>query len=311
MAWPAALLVAFVVVSAAVSNVSAKVVGAWVLPHGDVALDPTRFPGNETQRKQARELNQCALSAGAEIAALRPDVVFISSPHGIAHATEWVLYANERASGDVLTEGEPPGRWNVTVELSRSLTLSLVTDLGRVLDNVSAITAFADDEEFPLRWGEVIPINFVAGATGKVPKVVVLTQPTKRHSAAVEMIPGLQTLGKLLWQSLERANERVAVVISADLAHTHDPAGPYGWSDAAQPFDDACGDWARSLSTQTLTVTAASYAPKALSCGFTGLVMLDAMLRSSSSAHGLAWRSHLCANHHPTYYGMLVASFYR
>lgn len=35
--------------------------------------------------------------------------------------------------------------------------------------------------------------------------------------------------------------ERVVVVISADLAHTHSADGPYGYSPAAQPFDRACG----------------------------------------------------------------------
>ena len=32
-------------------------------------------------------------------------------------------------------------------------------------------------------------------------------------------------------------DERVAVVISADLAHTHLKSGPYGYSNASEPFD--------------------------------------------------------------------------
>ena len=31
--------------------------------------------------------------------------------------------------------------------------------------------------------------------------------------------------------------ERVVVVISADLAHTHLSSGPYGYSNASEPFD--------------------------------------------------------------------------
>ena len=32
-------------------------------------------------------------------------------------------------------------------------------------------------------------------------------------------------------------SEKVAVVISADLAHTHLKTGPYGYSNASEPFD--------------------------------------------------------------------------
>ena len=32
-------------------------------------------------------------------------------------------------------------------------------------------------------------------------------------------------------------SERVLVVVSADLAHTHLASGPYGYSNASEPFD--------------------------------------------------------------------------
>ena len=35
--------------------------------------------------------------------------------------------------------------------------------------------------------------------------------------------------------------ERVVVVISADLAHTHLSSGPYGYSNASEPFDLVSG----------------------------------------------------------------------
>ncbi len=50
---------------------------------------------------------------------------------------------------------------------------------------------------------------------------------------------------------------------------------------------------------------AAELVDQALSCGFTGLVMLDGILKQSE------WNSHVFANFHPSYYGMMVAEFYR
>ncbi len=40
----------------------------------------------------------------------------------------------------------------------------------------------------------------------------------------------------------------------------------------------ACGEWASSLNSTALLVTAASLVDRALSCGYTGLVMLHGMM---------------------------------
>ncbi len=45
-------------------------------------------------------------------------------------------------------------------------------------------------------------------------------------------------IGTSLLTVLESSDLRVVVAISADLAHTHDPNGPYGYSNASQPYDD-------------------------------------------------------------------------
>lgn len=43
--------------------------------------------------------------------------------------------------------------------------------------------------------------------------------------------------GAGLFSILEPLKERVVIVISADLAHTHLASGPYGYSNASEPFD--------------------------------------------------------------------------
>ena len=109
-------------------------------------------------------------------------------------------------------------------------------------------------------------------------------------------------------------SSRVAMVISGDMAHTHQSTGPYGYSNASQPFDDvsvntvqskafqfsvawkqgciiiidcnsqvvflpqAVGEWASTLNSTALLETAAGFVDSALSCGYTGLVMLHGFL---------------------------------
>ena len=86
--------------------------------------------------------------------------------------------------------------------------------------------------------------------------------------------------GSSLFSLLEPLPLRVVVVISADLAHTHLASGPYGYSNASEPFDQAVGSWARSLDPAPLLVSAAELVDRALSCGYTGLVMLHGMLQA-------------------------------
>ena len=47
-------------------------------------------------------------------------------------------------------------------------------------------------------------------------------------------------------------------------------------------FIQALGKWAESLDSQALLQTAASLVDRALSCGFTGLVMLHGLMESMS-----------------------------
>lgn len=73
------------------------------------------------------------------------------------------------------------------------------------------------------------------------------------------------------------------------------------------PFQ-AIGQWVMTLDKSVLTVEAAKYVDKALSCGYTGLVMLHGMMHAGELS---SWKQTLYANYHPSYYGMMVASFLR
>ena len=67
---------------------------------------------------------------------------------------------------------------------------------------------------------------------------------------------------------------------SSDLAHTHLASGPYGYSDAAEPFDKACGKWAINPeeNSNSLLIDAANLVDDALSCGFPSLVVLHGII---------------------------------
>ncbi|XP_078618269.1 uncharacterized protein LOC144885921 isoform X2 [Branchiostoma floridae x Branchiostoma japonicum] len=299
-----------VVLSCLVTDaVEGKVVGAFVLPHGGIALDPARFnTTNQTALEQAWQIHNAARKVGHQINRLSPDLLFLSTPHGVADLTNFLFYLNPEAYGSADTDNCvcPPCCYNVSVDINSEMSETLVEKLKREGVMISGLSAFGPpggaDEPFPLRWAEVIPLHFIPHLN--TTSVVVLSHPSRRYNHSVAMLPELLRLGKSLYKELEASKERVVVIVSADLAHTHSADGPYGFSPAAQPFDQACGEWASTLHPTPLLVNATSLVDDALSCGYTGLVMLHAILSTSST-----WRPTLLVNHHPSYYGMMVASF--
>lgn len=159
------------------------------------------------------------------------------------------------------------------------------------------------------------------------PKLVVLGVPLRRYNHSTEMVPELLRLGADLADIFERSSKRVLWVVSADLAHTHLASGPYGYCVCAQPFDDAVNEWVRNFDGLPQSAEKAAHhllvdarreqKAGALSCGFTGLVMLQGGLGWLSSGAGeergeeALWRGEVLAEFHPTYYGMMVAKFAR
>ena len=85
---------------------------------------------------------------------------------------------------------------------------------------VAALSAFADTEPAPLRWGELIPLSFL-NATLNATALVVLGQPTRRQTDEVAMVPELLALGAALFSHFDALDASVLVVVSGDLAHTH------------------------------------------------------------------------------------------
>jgi len=194
---------------------------------------------------------------------------------------------------------------NISCHSSTELLEALLSALPSQ-NRVSSLQAFGDSQPFPLGWGEVLPLRAIHFFHENIP-VVILSIPNRRYTDSANMVPELLHLGSELFHILENHELKVAVVISADLAHTHQASGPYGYSPLAAPFDNACVAWAQTLNPQPLLKTARKLQSKAISCGFSGMVMLHGLLSDTASQ----WTPTMYQYAHPTYYGMLVSIYQR
>eukprot|EP01079_Euglenida_sp_SAG-EU17-18_P001284 gene1284-425_t len=205
-------------------EVGAEVVGAAVLPHGDFAFDPSLVDF----KNHSTDLNRAALDVGSRAMALKPDLVVLITPHGVSADRDFLLYGN--------TNG-------YNIPLSLAMDAEVVGNM-IPLPNTSVLVSFGDGEDQALRWAEVIPLLLLrgdhpplaspraadAGRTAvQLPRAVFMSAPSRRHTDTVEMVASGE---------LTRLGQRILVVVSADLAHTHLASGPYGYSSAADPFDE-------------------------------------------------------------------------
>mmetsp|Transcript_38918 Transcript_38918/g.70861 ORF Transcript_38918/g.70861 Transcript_38918/m.70861 type:complete len:323 (+) Transcript_38918:74-1042(+) len=290
-----------------------ELVGGAILPHGDFAYDPSvvNFSNGSV------ELHQASLLAGAfVITTLQPDVVFMTTPHGIELGDEFVVYENTAESGSAPVGDDVPHHdiYNVTMALQTDVEFAkgLRKDMQKRSLPVTGIEAFSDRLPLPLSWGEILPMTYLNHSLPKghvLPRVVLMGIPYKRFNHSTDMVPALLDVGSAASQYFESTKARVAWLVSADLAHTHQASGPYGYCPCAELFDKAAGLWIKSLNSTALLHDATEQQKAGASaCGYTGLVMLEGAVAGTGRA---SWKSNLLASAAPTYYGMAVATLAR
>ena len=273
------------------------IVGAFILPHGAMILDPEK----DGIPKQAIALHKEMKTAAKMIEDLQPDLIFLTTPHSIGLSNDFGIYLNKGGSGSAEWNNEYK-EFEVEVEFDQEIANELLDILSEKETAIHGIAAFSPGTDTPFRWGEAVPLWFLKGMKKK-PKYIVMTQPLRRLDQAKELIPETITLGNDLRLYFDDLDKRVVVLISADLGHTHQEDGPYGFNEAAEPFDQLIEDWASSLDEKILTKEIVFKLDKALCCGYIGFVLLQGMIENKG------FNPKVLIRKTPTYYGMLIATY--
>ncbi|CAE7825437.1 unnamed protein product [Symbiodinium microadriaticum] len=301
--------------------VEGKLLSVAVLPHGDFAYDPglvNRSGGSVQLHTAAREL-------GHDISEETPDLLFVTTPHGLELSERYLVYLNSHNAGASPLDDMPHAAGNRTVPMNftspQGLAMQLLEHLQKEKLPAEGLRGFSDAQPLPISWGEILPLSFVQKAREEqgldLPPVLLMSFPLRRFNHSDSMVPELLRLGSATADFLEALPQRVAWIVSADLAHTHLATGPYGYCPCAQPFDDAVVRWAKDLPAESAAEALLHEGrgwqrAGAASCGFTGLVAAHGAMAQISNLTGQpTWRGQVLAYAHPTYYGMMVARFER
>jgi aromatic ring-opening dioxygenase LigB subunit len=273
------------------------IVGAFILPHGSMVLDPKK----EGISKKAIKLHYEMKKIGEVINQLSPEIIFLTTPHSVALSHDYGIYLNKGASGTAEWNGEYK-EFSINISLNRELSTKLLNFLQEKKSAVQGISAYSSNVNFPLQWGEVVPLWFLNDLPLNL-EYIILSQPLRRFEYTKEMISESISMGINLKKFFESIDKRVVLIISADLSHTHDKEGPYGFSEEAEVFDMMIQDWATSLNSQILTEKVVSILDKAMCCGLIGLAILQGMIGDDN------FKPNVLMRETPSYFGMVVASY--
>ncbi len=273
------------------------IVGAFILPHGSMILDPKK----KGLPKEAKDLHNAMIDAAKAIDKLKPNIIFMTSPHGISLSNDFGICLNKGARASAEWENDYKD-YVVNIEIDQEISNELLEYLLEKETAVTGIAAYTPSADIYLRWSDAVPLWFLRNISSK-PKYVLLSQPLRRHDQTEELIPETLCLGNDLRIFFEKLEKRVVVIISADMGHTHNKNGPYGFSEDAAPFDELMEEWAETLDSKLLVKKAVPKLGNALCCGYIGFVMLQGILEKKKLTPEVTNRSA------PTYYGMMVAKY--
>lgn len=268
-----------------------------ILPHGpDILLEVTKDPALMAETRHAME------EAGHRFTAARVDTVILIDPlltHTQNSFEKKSLFKGEGTLpvGVAARAGGSMGGVKESFECDGALA-QMILDAGRA----AALPVTSDagkDGVLPLVGGGLIPLWFtVRPQPSPRPKLVVIPPSPGVPREA------LMRFGKLLAEVAAKSGKRVAIIASADQAHTHDRNHErFGFSPAAAEFDALYCKTIRENHLERLL-------------GVTEKMLIDSWADSPwqtlilAGALGAApMRADLISYAVPSYYGMVVAVY--
>ena len=267
---------------------------ACIAPHGDLAIPEACQPDLAALAKATQD-------GMAELArrfdAASPDVVVLITPHGIHVEGHFAVVVAGRVAGVLEDAPSVALALDVDRELAQGI-LEAYRQSGIPATAVSFGGNLPEGAVMPLDWGSLIPLWYLGGRREPPVQVVIVAPardlPVEEHVAAGAAIAGV----------VARPGRRVALVASADQAHTHDPDGPYGFDPAARPHDELVVSLLRQGRFAAIRdLDPAMVADAKPDAWWQELMLLGAV--------GEAWTPEVLSYEAPTYYGMLCAAFER
>ena len=270
---------------------------ACIAPHGSMIVPVLKEEGAE----KALATRAAMEDLGRRMQAYRPETIVLVTPHGHRVDNAFSLLNNERVVGELEPEPDSSGKgFSITFRVDKELNAAIVSS-ARSLDVPVRRIGYAviDDPEFyqPLDWGASVPLWFL-GQIEPRPRVVIACPD--RGYMPWDIYP---SFGKAIRQAAESLNRRIAFVASADMGHSHDRNGPYGYDPASAEFDAATIRAIREQDAARLLTFDQDWLKRASTDAYGQILNMAGMIE------GTSFRGEFLSYEVPTYFGMMCVAY--
>jgi aromatic ring-opening dioxygenase LigB subunit len=242
------------------------------------------------------------LRIAKDVREAKPDIIVIATPHNLRLWQSIGVIFSENSSGRV--EGSRGSKRAVRLkvkcdqEFARNL-LNRARKKGLPVVGANYGSAEGSASDMPMDWGTLIPLWFVLRGRKKDPKVVVVT-PSREIPLAQDY-----QFGRVIAELAENSSKRCVFIASADQAHAHKRSGPYGFSKAAEEYDQFVLDAIEKNRIISVMNLGSKFVEDAKPDSLWQMAMLAGALSK------VKMQAQLFSYQVPTYFGMICAGFKR
>lgn len=264
-----------------------------VAPHGSSIIG--EIAGSEYELY--RPLREGMEILGQRLKKHDVDTIIVLTPHGLRLKGCNAIYTCEYCTGTLSQYGS-----SVSAKLKCDKTMALDILISIQAEGIPCVGCNFGALEGPesnieMDWGTLIPLWFCGSQDNTQPEIVVIG-PTREIP-----LEQLVTIGKIIAQTAEKSGKKVALIASADQAHTHTPEGPYGYDASAKVYDDIiCDIVKRDVLSELLTIDMNLVAKAMPDSLWQMLILLGALQVKNLNGSFITYQV-------PSYFGMLVASY--
>lgn len=239
------------------------VIAAYMVPHPPIILP--EIGHGEEQRIATTIASYKAV--GEEIAALKPDVIVISSPHSILYADYFHISPGTEARGDF-------GQFRASqVTIEAVYDQEFVNRLCELTEQEGIMAGTLGERNKELDHGTMVPLYFIKEAEGgmitpKIVRIGLSGLPLTEH----------YRVGQLIQKTAEQLNKKVVFIGSGDLSHRLTEDGPYGYQKEGPEYDKKIMETMASANFLELFQYQEEFCNRAAECGHRSFVILAGVL---------------------------------
>ena len=263
-----------------------SILAAFMVPHPPMIV-PEIGKGSE---KQVLETTQAYERVAEEVAALKPEVLIITSPHSVMYADYFHISPGSGATGS-FRQFRAPG-----VSFTEQYDMTLVRRICDLADAADLPAGTLGERDAALDHGTMVPLWFIRQkySEGKIVRIGLSGLPLTDH----------YRLGQIIAKAVADTGRRAVFIASGDLSHKLQKYGPYGFAKEGPEYDSRIMDVCGRAAFEELFDFDETFCDKAAECGHRSFVIMAGAL------DGLTVKATALSHQDVTGVGYGVCTFY-